>query len=135
MSCYSFSIRTVVGCDPLTLDSSVTISPPSCTASDKVHAGTVCTLHCDRDGELSSDLSTITCLESGRWTEEEEDISSLRCVGKKLSTKTNGTLSTNLYFEPRVLFTFLARFADMVNINCPLTLMYLSKRMSYPWIQ
>ena len=69
------------GCDPLTIQRSIIVFPPSCTASDKVHAGTVCGMRCDRDGTLSGSVTSVTCLDNGRWSEEREDIEALRCEG------------------------------------------------------
>ncbi|XP_071497252.1 uncharacterized protein [Diadema antillarum] len=57
----------VIGCEPLVIHPSVVVSPEECTSADRVHAGTVCTVHCDNDLTLSPDTGSLTCLHSGMW--------------------------------------------------------------------
>ncbi|XP_071494424.1 complement receptor type 1-like [Diadema antillarum] len=57
----------VIGCEPLVIHPSVVVSPEECTMADRVHAGTVCTVHCDNDLTLSPDTGSLTCLQSGMW--------------------------------------------------------------------
>ncbi|XP_030845903.1 sushi, von Willebrand factor type A, EGF and pentraxin domain-containing protein 1 [Strongylocentrotus purpuratus] len=79
----------VIGCDPLVLDSSVFISPPSCGSSEKVHSGTNCMLHCDLDLTLVGGLESLTCLDSGQWSSGLNVSGQSRCLDLAAPTLTS----------------------------------------------
>ncbi|XP_041479221.1 sushi, von Willebrand factor type A, EGF and pentraxin domain-containing protein 1-like [Lytechinus variegatus] len=64
-------------CTPLVVPDEVILSPSTCSGSDMVPDGTVCTMSCDFLLTLDTDLRSFTCRE-GEW-DQELDISVIPC--------------------------------------------------------
>nr|XP_054766999.1 sushi, von Willebrand factor type A, EGF and pentraxin domain-containing protein 1-like [Lytechinus pictus] len=73
-------------CTPLSGPDEVIFSPSSCSGSDMVPDGTVCTMSCDFLLTLDTDHQSFTCRD-GEW-DHELDISSIQCRDKVPPTLT-----------------------------------------------